>query len=361
MNLFQLDNFSYSEIKFIKAQIDVSMFRSILDRYFVNYKIEDVWEIKTTAIHSVNYKMMISVKGFKKNILFRKYNTLQLEQIKFYLEFLEKFSENFLSVGKVIRTRDGELMFSIGDSSYALFDFISGDYFYPNEKALSSVAQAVARMHKVFDTFKKDDIDKIGILSQRGYTYFNKIKNYSISDFESIENIIKEKEELNEEDNYVLKKIPLFIETVKEIEKENEKISNLPVGLIHSDLHPHNFLLKDNKVQAILDFDGMRVSQTARDVAFAVYRLGRQFFAQNILEQKKENGKKIADLFIKAYEKEKKITKDEKNLLPTLIKDEFIRKILFVLNGVYKESNNIWKKDLPKFLIAIDEINYFFN
>lgn len=361
MKVFLPDNFSGADIKFVNAQIDSVLLRSIFDKYFVNYKIENILAIKTTAIHSENYKITVSINGKVRDILFRKYNTLQLEQVKFYLGFLSRFSEEFLPVGKVIKTLEGELMLTVNGNNYALFDFVSGDYFHPSEKALSSVARAVAQMHNAFDTFKKEDIDKIGILSQEGYTYFNKIKNYSVSDFESIEKIIKEKKELSEEDKYVLEKIPLFADTVKEIEKENGKIYKLPLGLIHSDLHPHNFLMKDGNVSAILDFDGMRVSQKIRDVAFAIYRLGRQFFAQNVMEQRKENGKKITEIFIKAYETERSLTKDEKNLLSVIIKDEFVRKILFVLNGVYKENNNMWKKDLPKFLIAIDEINYFFN
>lgn len=361
MKLFLPDNFTDSDIKLIIAQVDEFLLRSVLDHYFTKYKIEAVFEIKTTAINSANYKIIIIVDGLKRELLFRKYNILQLEQIKFYLDFLEKFSNEFLQVGKNLKTKDGERVISIGENNYALFDFVNGDYFSPNEKSLLSVAQAIAKMHNVFDTFKKEDIDRIDVLSRRGYAYFNKIKNYSVSDFELIEKKIKEKNELSEEDKGVLEKISLFIKTVKEIEKEKNKINNLPIGLIHSDLHPHNFLLKDGEIKAILDFDSMRVSQKARDVSFAIYRLGRQFFAQNILEQTKENGKKLTSAFLKAYEKERHLTKDEKNILPLLVKDEFIRKILFVLNGVYKENNNIWKKDLLKFLIAIDEINYFFD
>src|SRR3989339_1226949 len=358
MNLFRVDNFSSSSIEFTETQIDGLILKSVLDQYFINYKIIDILKIKTTAINSVNYKMLISIDGFKKELLFRKYNTLQLDQIKFYLEFFEKFSNKFLQIGKVIKTKSGELMISIDGNNYALFEFVGGDYFYPNEKSLVSIAQAIARMHNVFDTFGKEDIDEIDILSQQGYTYFNKIKNYSTNDFDFLKKNIEGKENLDEQDKNVLEKIPLFIKTVEEIKKENKKISNLPVGLIHSDLHPHNFLLKDDVLQAILDFDGMRVSQKVRDVSFTIYRLGRQFFAQNLMEQNKENGKKLANIFIKTYEKERVMKKDEKNLLPLLVKDEFIRKILFVLNGVYKENNNTWKKDLPKFLIAIDEINY---
>lgn len=361
MNLFLPDNFSIGEIKFAEYKSDFELFKSVLDKYFSNYIIENVWEIKTAAIHSANHKIEINIDGEKRNILFRKYNTLQLDQIKFYIEILNKISANFDLVSNVIKTKEGDFMSVVEGNNYALFDFIDGNYFKPDEKSWASAARAVAKMHNVLEDFKKEDIEKIDALSQQGYTYFNKVKNYSTEDFKSIEKIINSKEELTEEDKKALEKIPLYIETVKEIENQKENINKLPLKVIHSDLHPHNFLLKDGEVKAILDFDGMRVSQTARDISFAIYRLGRQFFAQNIMSLSKENCKRLTDIFVENYEKERVISETEKKLLSVLIKDEFIRKTLFVLNGVYKENNNLWKKDLLKFLIAVEEINYFFN
>ena len=128
--------------------------------------------------------------------------------------------------------------------------------------------------------------------------------------------------------------------------------------VIHSDLHPHNILMNGDQVDAIIDFDSMRLSQQARDVAFAIYRFGRQFFVDDN-SNVKEEAPRLVKLFIDSYGVTKKLSEKEIGLLPILVKDEFLKKILCVLNGVYAESNFAWAKDLGKFLAAIDEINYF--
>ncbi|MBT5263013.1 MAG: phosphotransferase [Candidatus Magasanikbacteria bacterium] len=361
MPLFNADNFSNSVISYNDVDCDKNLFNKILNNYFSEYNIKGVSQVNRSEIYSENYKVILQIDGNDKNILLRKYNSLEESQIKFYLLFLKNLQQKGVPVVDVVKTKNDLFYVNVGGSQYAVFDFVESDHFKASEEAFISVARSVAKMHKAFSGVDTEIIKKIDELSQNGEAYFNKIKFYSIKDFNDIEKIINNKKNLSIEDKCVLDKLPLFIETVGLIEKESINLGKLNKGLIHSDLHPHNLLLDGESVKAIIDFDGMRVSQVARDVAFAIYRLGRQFFANGVLSVDKDKGNDLVKLFVGEYEKINLISKEEKRLMPLLVKDEFIRKILFVLNGVYKEDNHTWAKDLPKFLVSIGEINYFWN
>ncbi len=361
MNLFRPDNFSESDIHYEQASLDNILFRSIIDKYYSDHKIINIKKVGSTAINSENYKITVTVDDDEKKVLLRKYHTLKLEQIVFYLDILEQLKNLGVQVSGIINTLENKSVLEFAGHNYTLFDFVEGEYFSPSEDSFRSVARGVAKMHNAFDKLPDDYFEKVSVLSQESYTYFNEVTDYTKDDFLEIEKIITAKDELTAEDKSVVEKIPLFIKTVEQIKNKQSKIDNLEKSLIHSDLHPHNLLIKTNQLQALLDFDGLRVSEQARDVGFVIYRLGRQFFVNRSTTLNDKDGINLTELFLAEYETVRPLTKEEKILMPILVKDEFMRKILFVLNGVYKENNHTWGKDLPKFLVAIDEINYFWN
>ena len=140
-------------------------------------------------------------------------------------------------------------------------------------------------------------------------------------------------------------------------------IKNLPQQIIHSDLHPHNVLFKGQAAAAIIDFDCMRLSPVARDVAIATYRFGRQFLVGQKMSETnlRKKAKKLQDQFLTAYQRINPLTPQEIKALPLLIKDEFLTKLLFVLRGAYLEGNISWTQDTIKFIDALKEINYFWD
>ena len=77
------------------------------------------------------------------------------------------------------------------------------------------------------------------------------------------------------------------------------------------------------------------------------------------MSNKQRRSSKLKDMFIESYNEVKNLLDKEKEMMPYLLKDEFIRKNLFVLNGVYKQNNRVWASNLSKFLIAMDEIKFF--
>ncbi|KKU13876.1 MAG: Homoserine kinase [Candidatus Magasanikbacteria bacterium GW2011_GWC2_45_8] len=359
MQLFQPDNFSESKIKYKKVFGDFN-FITILNHYFKEYTLNDIFQLDRPEVNSENYKVVLSIKNRPVIILIRKYKNLSdLEQIRLYLDLIEKMAKNGVLVSRVIKNENGELVMKVGEDIIALFEFIEGEYFSPTEERFASVAKAIAKMHASFDLLSENFVNQVAEFSEETKAYYNIIKEYSVRDFDVIREIIEKKVTKDDSDRAVLEKIPLFIVTVAEIKSFEKLWLSLPRKIIHSDLHPHNVLFKNNVVVAILDFDAVRISQRGRDVAFALYRFGRQFLVNKNLDQVKLLGPEMRDIFIKSYRQIQAISDEDVVLMPLLLKDEFINKVLLVLKGIYLEKNHVWAKDLSKFLVAVEEIDYF--
>lgn len=363
MELFKPDNFSQAAIHFKEYTDDLNPFLMILKEYFSDFRIEKIYQVDRVEIQTQNYKVVLKESGKVTTILLKKYKVSpDLAQTEFYLNLLALLLEKGVLVSRVLKTLDGRLIVSAGGELYSAFGFIDGDHFTPGEQGWADVAINLAKMHLAFNEFDENYFQQIDIFSQKGYYPFNVIKNYTIEDFSLIEDKINSKVEIEEAEKKLLEKLPVFKAAVAEVKKYEEQIAKLPKQIIHSDFHPHNVIMNDDRVKAIIDFENARVSQQAREISFAIYKFGRQFFTgpkdeKDIFEE----ARRLKNSFIENYCKIKPLSKEEIELLPVLAKDTFIRKLLFVLKGVYQEGNNIWINDLPKHIVAIDEINYFWS
>lgn len=358
--LFQPDNFSQTEILYKEIKTP-HFFSAILEKYFHNAKVKKILEVERKEINSKNYQIIIKENSTEQRLLLRKYQALRDSgHIDFCLRILDELYKKGVKSSRIIKTLKGKLHTQLDDSIYSIFDFIDAHYFIPSKEGLKSAAQEVARLHLAFNQFDGDTIKQIEILSQEGETFFNKIQSCTVEDLIQIENVIMRIENKKDADRNLLKKMSLFKQTAEEIGKRRKNILALPKQIFHSDLHPHNILMQKNKVAAIIDFDSLRVGGQALDVAYAIYRLGKQFFVRHGVG--KETHKKARDLtnmFIESYTDIKHLSKNELTLLPFLIKEEMMRKLLFVLRGIYLENNHLWAHEINKFLPAIEEIDYF--
>jgi Ser/Thr protein kinase RdoA (MazF antagonist) len=360
MKIFCPDNFSKSVISYNVFNDDYSTFDSILSDFFSDHKIINVQKLDRLEINSSNFKVHAMCDGVE-NILFVRKNKLidNKKQLVFYLDLLFRLRKAGIKVNRVLKTMDDTCFVDLEGSLYVVSEFITAQHFFPTEKNFMSVASELAKLHEEFAGLNNWDIDYIKVLSEECDTYFNKNKKYSQNDFLKIKLLIENKKKYSNHDKLVLEKMSLLLETVMEVEKKKLLFDELPRQIIHSDLHPHNLLMGDGGLKAIVDFDGMRFSERARDVGFAIYRLGRQFFVDN--KKDYNYAEKLKNNFIEEYCLSNLLSEKEKDLMPYLVKDEFLRKILFVLNGIYLEDNHTWAQDVGKFLSSISEINYFWS
>lgn len=366
MKFFQPDNFSSAAIKFAKLNKNNRFsFCGILDLYFKRYSILSIEQLVGTEINSNNYKVRILVGGRQKTFLLRKFLFLQgKKNIDFYLHLMMLFKKRGIMVSEPVKSLNDHLSVKSENNYYAFFSFIKGTHFLPSRDGYLAVAKEVGNLHKVLGSLDQKYISKIKKMSQSNVNiYYNRIKTYDIKDLERIEKKIKKIKYQSAVIKTVKQELPFLKNTIQEISKYSSQIKKLPKSIIHSDLHPHNLLMYNQQVSAILDFDSIRESERARDVAAAIYRLGRQFLINTHYTEEKINKKavRLKDLFLKEYCTINPLSKEEIKLMPIILKDEFMRKILVVLKGVFEENYFAWEKDIIKFIMALKEIKYFWN
>lgn len=94
----------------------------------------------------------------------------------------------------------------------------------------------------------------------------------------------------------------------------------LRTAIIHCDLSPNNFLIKNDRLAAILDWDDAHKDFIVYDVAIFV---ARAFVRRNAVN------KNLLKLFLKTYQKTLPLNDEEKKVLYYFIKNRFISSINF--------------------------------
>ena len=367
--MFNPDNFSKTEILYKPVTAMPLLVEPMIKSHFPGYTVTAVLQLDRKEINSANYQVAVrSPTHEQTTVLLREFRTLtDIEQIDFYLGFVDQLYKKGVHVSKIIKTIDGAWTAGVGETHYVVFDFIDARYFTPTETALASVAKEIAKMHIAFDTFEPAYVEHIESMSTQGKTFFNEVPSVLVSDVELIQKILEAKKERTETDTLLYDKIPLYIQTALEIEEMRKSIKKLPKQIFHSDLHPHNILLekKSDAVAALVDFDSMRLARMGQslDVAYAIYRLGKQFFVGGGMQDAdiKKRAIELRKEFVAHYSQIKTLSNDELRLLPLLCKEEMMKKLLYLLKGAYLGNNIPWLHELPKFIPAVDEINFFWE
>lgn len=365
MQLFRPDNFSEPDITFkASTPADCAAVSGALARYFKACTVTAQQQLNASEIHSNNFKVTFRDGGMEKTVLVRRFKSLKnKEQIGFYLGIIDGLRLKGVPVSEVLRADDGALFVSHGGDHYAVFAFVDGDHFVPNDEGMAAVAEGVSGMHRAFRSLGADVAEQLTrYQASGGSDYFNKIKTYSEGDVDELAAVLASGSIPDGVDiPAVQEALPLLRGAMRYVEGYKDGIAWLPKHVIHSDLHPHNVLMRGNELRAIIDFDSMRVSEQARDAAFFIYRFGRQFFVRGGVPEAeiKQQAARVRNLALQAYAGVQPLTPEELALMPVLLKDEMIRKTLFVLKGVFLESNTQWAKDMPKFFASLKEIDYF--
>lgn len=358
--MFKPDIFSEANIRYRSPEKEPAWLNPILKTYFTDYSVNYLHRLEEQGVNSENYKLSLNSNNQERIFLLRRIKAMaDPEQISFYLELITKLDRYGVKVSKVIPTSEGSLWTKQAEGNFALFDFLEAHHFSPTKQSLKNVAQEVAKLHLAFNKLEKPDIEKITRWSRQVKAYFNRVTSYSPEDWQQIALKVTAKENKNEIDELVLEKIPGFVATTQTVQSQSASIKNIPVEIIHSDLHPHNILMKKEEVAALIDFDTIRPSQQARDIAFVIYRLGRQFLAKEPAVKTAAQAIELRDIFLQSYQTVKPVTDEELSLMPLLLKDDYLTKILHVLRMVYEEDNYTWAKIIPNLMVALEEIDCF--
>lgn len=247
------------------------------------------------------------------------------ENVSFEVEVMDYLYQQGLKVPKVFRNKSGSLESKIREKLCILMNFVEGQNMVQQILTDELVAEAGAeagRMDKVLRKFTD------GSKTRQNYVF--DLKNTLI-----LEPSIKLLPTNFDTD--------LLREVLEEFRGIKPELDRLPKGLMQNDIVPHNFLVKDGKLEAIIDFSDLAFSPYVQSIAVALHLI---CFAYNWNPEQ-------AKIFISEYLKENPLPKSDLSYLFILIKARFLS---FVLE--FNRWNVEYEVDQHRVDTVIDHYNF---
>lgn len=252
---------------------------------FKRYRSESISSIE--EITSIVSK--INTNNNKKYII-KKVKNDKLQIIKHEYKILYKLNQRGVPVAPILETKDGMYYVKKKEKYYFLFPFIDGKcikslYINDGQDIASSYGTSIAILHRGLKqiSFNEDFSSD---------PFMNRILNASFDFISKYENQSK----LSTIENIIL-----------ECKSFESKHKELPIQLIHRDLHTENIIYSDNKVKAFIDFDNCSPGYRIYDLAYLMV----DFLRQDPQATSNSYWLKLCKSLIKGYDKESPLLKSE--------------------------------------------------
>lgn len=281
-----------------------------------NYDLGEFKSIKALShgFANLSYKL-VTTQGV---YLFRICKEKSSKELELEIKILNKLKKIKFPTAFPIAKLDGEYInFSKKYGEIILYDFIEGKEPKANNQTVQEIAKAVAKLNSIKNTKTIERENALTIkLCKSLIRKFKNAKHKYPKIFE------------------------FFKEHVKALEKPLQV--KVPKGLVHGDVFTDNTIFKGNKLKAIVDFEEVCVDNLLFDVAMTINGF---CFKNNKLDQK------LMDIFLKEYNKVRKMSSKELSLLMDYIKWTALATIAWHLKHL------LVKREKCK----LDRVNYLMN
>lgn len=308
--------------------------------------------VKKTYFFFSKYKKskdIIYIKGEKKDFVIKK-EFLFTEKVfaKNFEELLKRIPLNFKYLIKPLMYKQRYIQ-SYKDYLFCIYPFFKGHYFDGSKKQVKVITKAII---KVFHLLSKIIIKN----KFNSFSYFKK------NDEDIFKYYLKNKEKLkffyNKEINLILKNdIKVIFQSWNYYRRFNFKKYHGVKTLCHSDIHPHNILVKNNACK-ILDYSRLKYMPAGYSLSYSFFKLGKQVILKN--KNKIETIKILYDLKFNYMSLFKKF-KVNIIYLHDLALIEIIKRIINVLKILKNDQKNPVQYMLPTLTKNFYESKYFFK
>ena len=348
--VFQKDIFSSSRPSWIKAESTLSEIVGEVSEYFP----DDFLPLTSVPMYSSALEINSSnIKVFcnGSNLLLKRWpDNTNIARVNEVLKLMQRLPSKKLSVPSPINFKNGSLVLDDGESLWSLYPFVEGDYFSGIKKELKAVAKTTALL-----TLRLQELDG------KDFSLFKSLNH--LTDFESETLVQLEKNKnswqrfFGSDDAQLLEKNWIIIKNEwNRLSEEN--IFAGPVQLAHCDLHPHNILMRDSEVAAILDFDGCKKTSVGYAVAYGALKQCRQaLVASGNTAQAKEVGQTYIDNINYYIPSSDNWTSNFYDLAIT----ETLRRLCLIFHFNLDYNDPSWNKVLPVLLTHIEEAKLLFH
>lgn len=231
--------------------------------------------------------LLVTSKG---KYAFRYYEKRSSEYVSFEIDLLQCLMAGNYPCPAPIKNISGDYMGAYKAKPYALFTFLEGEH-NDNDENYKEVAKSIGELHAITNGYKPVNSEsRDGYNAASSWTYATKNAKKITPQTEAVARLAWLRSELD------TLQLPI----------------TMPKGAIHGDTNPSNFLYKDGRISAVLDFDQAAYTYLIYDIA-------------NLLlwwawPNKDELSFEKAKTIIAEYEKCRKLTQPEKRHLFDMLK-----------------------------------------
>ncbi len=278
------------------VNLDKKDFESILSNYNIGkYK-------KSKYIFTAG-KKVFKISTIKGTYILKLYQVSSSKFIKFQFQLLKYLEKSGVPVPKIVSTKKGEDILVYKKKDIEIQEFIRGkEVLYPNRELTKDLGKEIGILDKALLNFKgkiiKDKID-----SQE----FSKVR------IKTLREINLEKESKN------------ILREIDGLDKDK-----LKKGLIHRDICEGNFLVRDNKVVAIIDWADMGKAFLVQELAVPI---------SHNLCTKRVARRELIKLLLKEYQKAIKLNDEEIKALYLFVKYRSLGSCLWCIEQAFIHKN----------------------
>ncbi len=229
---------------------------------------------------SLNYK----VEYAEKNYLLKVVKSRTLEDIQYELSLVLNLSKRGFQVAKPLANQQGHYYTKTTIGYACLLEFIEGTLPELNPKTVSAIATEVAALNSIADWQDLGRKNNLGI-------------DYCLALAERLPNTLG--------DSPIVRS---FVEHSHRLAPALQ--AALPRGFIHGDLFPDNTIFEGDELVAVLDFECACIDNLLIDVGMTI--TGFCFVGEELDDD-------LMKSFLDAYQKVRKLTAQELELLPFYI------------------------------------------
>jgi Ser/Thr protein kinase RdoA (MazF antagonist) len=255
---------------------------------------------------------------------------------------------------RIVHSDEGTL-FSVQNDDYiwVLAEFVEGDYFSGRRDYFFAIAHAIGNLQHSLET-----IDPSGIPLSIAAGSWNHTNNIIIELFQRENDWERlfpkaESDAFRREGRIIEKSLKFVADRIPYI---NSKI--VPT---HIDLHPHNILINSENTPVFVDVDSIQRAERTQSLAFATYKLARQYVVYEGLTTSKDIIAKDTRCFVDTIIHTAGLQDIEIKDFPILATAEVLRRIALIAELNMNKGNQKWNAVLHMHLMALYEIPLLFS
>lgn len=341
---FKSDIFSKSKISWTK-KIDKSLYNDINKLVGNSISSADflILQNKELGLNSNNFKL----KFKSKIILLKKWSIdSKASEINSILNLMVWLNKNKLPIQMPQFFKNQKYLIRYKKNYWSFFKYIDGNHFKGNIKEFNDAVKNIGRLTNKLKSYPIKKFKKAP-------------EYYSNSDYEILNLMNKKNFKFEKKFGKYAKSIKIYLpEIIKLFDKyKNFNFKKNREKIDHIDLHPHNIITKNNKIQALIDIDSCKVVEEGYAIAFNALKVCKQTIIYN---KKKINKKNLVSKFMYILEKEYKLSDDIKNNFYYFAISEVLRRLTYMFKLTLNNNDKKWNKIIPIQLGHLDECKEFF-